>query len=219
MAPPLHLDPDIEPVATAGPWHGRLRSSSQIHKASSESFLLEGRMHREDSPPHCRRRHAPLQHLRRGLCLSQACRQSVQPFRWVDPFSRRVVFQWLDARRARPGGRHQSPPRIGGHRHLDSAAKRHASPSPQGGPGLENSNKKKDRLHKRARLLTTEDLLTVVALREKDNFKANSLFAPPQGGEKHSPENHASDPEEQPDAATVSERVHSPVQTTEATES
>ena len=51
MAPPLHLDPDIEPVATAGPWHGRLRSSSQIHKASSESFLLEGRMHREDSPP------------------------------------------------------------------------------------------------------------------------------------------------------------------------
>ena len=84
---------------------------------------------------------------------------------------------------------------------------------------MKNAKKKKGRLHKRARLLTTEDLLTVVALREKDNFKANSLFAPPEGGEKDSPENHASDPEEQPDAATVSERVHSPVQTTEATES
>ena len=36
--------------------------------------------------------------------------------------------------------------------------------------------KKKLRLQKRARLMSTEELLTVVALREKANFNADELF-------------------------------------------
>ena len=43
--------------------------------------------------------------------------------------------------------------------------------------------KKKQRLQKRARLMTTEDLLTVVALREKDNFNADELFGDSQANE------------------------------------
>ena len=41
---------------------------------------------------------------------------------------------------------------------------------------LKNAKKKKNRLQKRARLLSTEELLTVVALREKANYDAAELF-------------------------------------------
>lgn len=43
--------------------------------------------------------------------------------------------------------------------------------------------KKKQRLQKRARLMTTEDLLTVVALREKANFNADAVFGNSQANE------------------------------------
>ena len=48
---------------------------------------------------------------------------------------------------------------------------------------LKNAKKKKQRLQKRARLMSTEDLLTVVALREKDNFNADELFGDSQANE------------------------------------
>ena len=43
---------------------------------------------------------------------------------------------------------------------------------------LKNAKKKKQRLQKRARLLTTEDLLTVVALREKDHLMSQKCSVP-----------------------------------------
>ena len=43
--------------------------------------------------------------------------------------------------------------------------------------------KKKQRLQKKARLMSTEDLLTVVALREKEHFNADELFGDSQANE------------------------------------
>ena len=51
IIPPPHSDLDAEPIATPGPWHGRLRSSSRINVAPPEAFRLEHRMQRELSPP------------------------------------------------------------------------------------------------------------------------------------------------------------------------
>ena len=45
---------------------------------------------------------------------------------------------------------------------------------------LKNAKKRKARLQKRARLLSTEDLLTVVALREGSGFDASTLFTASQ---------------------------------------
>ena len=56
--------------------------------------------------------------------------------------------------------------------------------------------KTKHRLQQRARLLSTEDLLTVVALREGNEFKASALFSGSQDGDSDSPEGEpvATDP-------------------------
>ena len=52
---------------------------------------------------------------------------------------------------------------------------------------LKNAKKRKARLHKRARLLSTEDLLTVVALREGTGFESGSLFTSSQSTREGSP--------------------------------
>ena len=48
--------------------------------------------------------------------------------------------------------------------------------------------KQKHILHQRARLLSTEDLLTVVALREGNEFTAANLFGGSQDGDSDTPE-------------------------------
>jgi hypothetical protein len=52
---------------------------------------------------------------------------------------------------------------------------------------LKNAKKKKARLQQRARLLTTEELLTVVALREGNNYKAANLYGGSQDGDSDTP--------------------------------
>ena len=78
----------------------------------------------------------------------------------------------------------------------------------------DSENAKKDRLQKRARLLTTEDLLAVVALREKVNFNAASLFGSAQNPDEGPSEGHASSGPYKSDAGDAGERVHSPVHNT-----
>ena len=64
---------------------------------------------------------------------------------------------------------------------------------------LKNARKKKQRLQQRARLLSTEDLLTVVALREGDNFNPAGLFS---GSEAADPEH------EEPAAGSEEDALH-----------
>ena len=52
---------------------------------------------------------------------------------------------------------------------------------------LKNAKKRKARLQKRARLLSTEELLTVVALREGSSFDASELFPDSQPPREDSP--------------------------------
>ena len=52
---------------------------------------------------------------------------------------------------------------------------------------LKNAKKRKARLQKRARLLSTEELLTVVALREGSSFDASELFPDSQTPREESP--------------------------------
>jgi hypothetical protein len=81
---------------------------------------------------------------------------------------------------------------------------------------LKNAKKKKGRLQKRARLLTTEDLLTVVALREKDNFNVAEMFGASQSTEEGPEEGSGSADEAQLQDAAPGERDRSPVSNTGA---
>ena len=85
---------------------------------------------------------------------------------------------------------------------------------------LKNAKRKKSRLQKRARLMSTEDLLTVVALREKDNFNAESLLGASQSTEGEPDEDGGSDEEEEGlQDAEPGERDGSPVVNTGASPS
>ena len=53
---------------------------------------------------------------------------------------------------------------------------------------LKNAKRKKQRLTKRARLLSTEDLLTVVALREGPGFDAGNVFGAAQSTGREDPD-------------------------------
>jgi len=82
---------------------------------------------------------------------------------------------------------------------------------------LKNAKKKKTgRLQKRARLLTTEDLLTVVALREKDNFNVAEMFGASQSTEEDPEEGSGGADEAQLQDAAPGERDRSPVSNTGA---
>ena len=76
--------------------------------------------------------------------------------------------------------------------------------------------KKKLRLQKRARLMSTEDLLTVVALREKENFNADELFGDSQAHEDDPDDGSQDLPEDEPNLrdAEPQERQDSPVANT-----
>ena len=73
---------------------------------------------------------------------------------------------------------------------------------------LKNAKKKKNRLQKRARLLSTEDLLTVVAWREKDNYNAAELFGAARPDGEESEEEPGSDGE--PPLEDAGEEARSP---------
>ena len=78
---------------------------------------------------------------------------------------------------------------------------------------LKNAKKKKkNRLQKRARLLSTEDLLTVVALREKDNYNAAELFGAARPNSQESEEEEGSDGEQPLEDANVGEEARSPAE-------
>ena len=77
---------------------------------------------------------------------------------------------------------------------------------------LKNAKKKKNRLQKRARLLSTEDLLTVVALREKDNYNAAELFGAARPSRKESEDEEGSDAEQALEDAIVGEEARSPAE-------
>ena len=53
---------------------------------------------------------------------------------------------------------------------------------------LKNPKKKKQRLQQRARLLSTQDLPTVMALREGCEFRVAALFGGSQDGDSDTPE-------------------------------
>ena len=79
-----------------------------------------------------------------------------------------------------------------------------------------NAKKKKQRLQKRARLLTTEDLLTVVALREKDHFNVAEMFGASQSTEDGHEEGSGSAEEAQLQDAAPGEGDRIPVANTGA---
>ena len=76
---------------------------------------------------------------------------------------------------------------------------------------LKNAKKKKkQRLQKRARLLSTEDLLTVVALREKDNYNAAELFGPARPNGEESEEEPGSEGEQLLEDEIAGEEARNP---------
>ena len=62
---------------------------------------------------------------------------------------------------------------------------------------LKNAKKKKERLQKRARLLSTEDLLTVVAVGDKESYSAATLFSSSQSTADPEDEGSAEDAEQE----------------------
>ena len=85
---------------------------------------------------------------------------------------------------------------------------------------LKNAKKNKQRLQQGIRLLTTEELLTVVALREGNEFKAATQYGGSQDGDSDTPEGEpvATDPnltDDSPRQAEQSVAAGEPVATPE----
>ena len=70
---------------------------------------------------------------------------------------------------------------------------------------LKNARKKKNRLQKRARMLSTEELLTVVAWRESANYNADTLFGPARPSTEEATEAAGSGEEELADGSAGEE--------------
>ena len=81
---------------------------------------------------------------------------------------------------------------------------------------LKNARKKKNRLQKRARMLSTEELLTVVALRGSANYNADTLFGPARPSTEEATEAAGSGEEEELADESAGEEARDPGEVTTA---